>query len=1050
MKPSRTRGSLWTSLVLGLIAVLVSVPAAGQPSPGYAAAYDPGCRQADDACHVWSDFRRVRPYPFQDVVIGATPTGDQVVIVSEPPPHLREIDIDALLVDLFGERLQRVDRRRWGIGVDGWLEDLVITLAPATDEARFEDQLAFLYHIVFDTTFGREPLVLDERTAPPAVISHGNVEVSAAELHAWISDPELGMYPLAAPAAAPRQWEQLMQSAVPEAYSSRDGALVALALPRTLLRAAREATPNPLQAHRALLRRFFVASDLVLGAVWNDKAVIFLGRGRQAALSELPPLRSETAILLAEQQDDELAQSYQRGAPFAGRLSSGDYSRMDWAPIYLSWSLVDTELGTLLNITDQVLKSWSQAGTVEYLYFDYPPRPETYVFGPLPLSRILRDRHGSTQTLFNWNTEGAASVVQLATHTVFSVGKTGSLAVTYGADSADSPDVETGHLHDYEERAHEYFAGHGDPNLIRVRQYTTLFQIFRAIAAEEENPDIDESGILAAPESYVTSAAEQEERELAAGLVGLLGEELLVPQTSQEPLAAATARLRTLGAGAWDSQLARIAADLGDDWQRARRELAALRGRAATVSRRYAEAVERLEREAGSDGLVTDPALPEAGRDALADFAELSIELHGIRREFVRSGYVSVNDREIPGAIRTPTVVLSWIREDTTAVGGHNLQARALRFEPTDAVEGLEIVATERGPVVQYNPELTDRVAAAAQRIARSVERGNVQQADLTLPQAAQVRSRRDVLMVDGRRPENRAVGTRLGAWQDVGSSDMVQHLRRLAMASDCCLYVAKGANGDWFLVRPDPNSATGTVATAATDAPSLRQALAAQATGGNRDVVFLDHLESEVEFLTAGLHGPPPSVGRLARLLGQSRRAAEGSTVIRYADGTRTTFRDFGSADGAGEGLVGRVTQLLYRRVSPGDVVATGRLLDDTETARLLEGAEWDTTTDGVPTAFVVTLGRGDPGRLRVNALLGVNDADVERGGRVLREAVEDVMDTLGMDTELSTLLMRLREQLGKLPPGLQRRLRIVVETGMSRIEFSHRHGPLWTASVA
>ena len=1054
MKPSRTCDSLRCTLLLGVIGILVSLPAAGQPPLGYAEAYDPACLQTDDTCHVWRAFRRVRPYPFQDVIIGTTPTGEQVVIISEPPPHLQAIDIDQTIADLFGERFRHAERRRWSIGLDGWLEDLVVTLAPPIDDEQFEDQLAFLYHIVFDTTFGGEPLFLDEPAAPSAVVAHGNLEVSAAELHTWITDPALRMYPLAASAAAPLQWKQLMQSVTPAAYSSRDGTLIALVMPRTLLRAAREVTPNPLQEYRALLRRFFVASDLILGAVWNDEAVVFLGRGRQAALSELPALRSETTILLAEQRGDQLAQSYERSAPFAGRLWSGDYARMDWAPIYLSPTLVDTELGTLLNITDQVLKSWSEAGTVEYLYFDYPLRPEAFVFGPTPLSRILRERHGSTETLFNWNTAGAASIVQFSTHSVFSVDKTGSLTVTYGSNTGESSDLEIGHLYDYEERAYAYFADHGDPNLIRVRQYTTLYQIFRAIAEEEENEEdnrgIDESSLLADLDALTTLWVEQAERELPAWLVQQLTLELFAPHTLPETLAAVMARVEARGPDDWSAKLARVATDLEDEWQEVQHSLEALRERVATVSRQYVDVAERLEGDRGPGAPDGDQALSGAGNEALADFAEVARELDGILLEFARSSYVAIGDRETPGSIRTPTVVLSWKREDAIGVGGHNLRARALRFEPTDAVDALEVVETERGRVVRYNPELTARVAASTQRIARSLEHGGVRQPDLSLPETASIRPRPDVLMVDGRRPENRAVDARLGGRRYAGSIELVEDLRRLAAANDCCLYVAKGANRDWFLVRPDRNSPAGSVVSVAGDAPSLRQVLAAQAADGTWDVVFLDHLESEVEFLTAGLHGPPPGIGGLARVLGRFRPATRGSTVIRYEEGTRATFRDLVSADGIGGALLRRVTELIYRRVLPRDAVATGRSLDETETARLLEGAEWDAASDGVPTAFVVTFGRGSPARLRVNTLLGVDDGDAERASRVLRDTVEDVMDTLGMDSELSTVLMRLRAELEKLPPELQRSLRIVVETGTSRIEFSRRRGPLWMASLA
>ena len=113
-----------------------------------------------------------------------------------------------------------------------------------------------------------------------------------------------------------------------------------------------------------------MASDVVVGASWSGTdALLIVGRQRQVPLDVLPPLRFETFALLADVDARELAQSYERTTPFAGKLRAGDYANADWAPIYLSDPLIDSEFGALLNITDQMLKSWSSAGDIDY------PRP---------------------------------------------------------------------------------------------------------------------------------------------------------------------------------------------------------------------------------------------------------------------------------------------------------------------------------------------------------------------------------------------------------------------------------------------------------------------------------------------------------------------------------------------------------------------------------------------------------------------------------------------------------------------------------------------------
>ena len=191
----------------------------------------------------------------------------------------------------------------------------------------------------------------------------------------------------------------------------------------------------------------------------QDLAII--GRERVAPVSTLPPLRTETILQLAAANNDELAQSYERKFMFAGRF---DHTN-DWAPIYLSDELVDTEYGSLLNITDQMLKSWSNYGEIKYTNFDYP-EPSTYPFkGPI-MTELKVD-----ELTFNWNTKGAGyssprSLRSLRTQ------PSGSLASgLLGAI----------------ERRHAKSGGYclqvlqqlSDPNLVRVVQYAGMYQIFR-------------------------------------------------------------------------------------------------------------------------------------------------------------------------------------------------------------------------------------------------------------------------------------------------------------------------------------------------------------------------------------------------------------------------------------------------------------------------------------------------------------------------------------------------------------------------------------------
>lgn len=191
-------------------------------------------------------------------------------------------------------------------------------------------------------------------------------------------------------------------------------------------------------------------------------------------VSLLPPLRTETILLLASVKENELAQSYERNHFFAGPTM---YSH-DWAPIYLSDTLIDTEYGSLLNITDQILKSWSQHGEIEYARFAYP-KPSRFPFVDKGLMEFVK----ADEVTFNWNTKGAGYAMKSRGYDFFAWNRTGALPVDYLGDSNSE-------LRTAEETGYQYFAGIKDPNLARVVQYAELYQIFQhyGISAAPHEP----------------------------------------------------------------------------------------------------------------------------------------------------------------------------------------------------------------------------------------------------------------------------------------------------------------------------------------------------------------------------------------------------------------------------------------------------------------------------------------------------------------------------------------------------------------------------------
>ncbi|MBP5644902.1 MAG: hypothetical protein J6W95_03115, partial [Bacteroidales bacterium] len=212
------------------------------------------------------------------------------------------------------------------------------------------------------------------------------------------------------------------------------------------------------------IRQFTLDADLILGALADSNTLVIISRERQSPLHELPPLQIESILLLASTTEKELSQSLDINDLMAGKMVSGK----DWCPTYLSQELENTEFGDLMTITDVLLKDWSEHGTIHEGYYRYP-EPGYYPFDK-PLFRKL----GLNELVYNWNTSGAMYAIDRDNYTIYTLGRTGSLPVSYFNSQERSQSIG----YRYEDQAYHYFSTLGNTDLARVVQYTALYQLF--------------------------------------------------------------------------------------------------------------------------------------------------------------------------------------------------------------------------------------------------------------------------------------------------------------------------------------------------------------------------------------------------------------------------------------------------------------------------------------------------------------------------------------------------------------------------------------------
>jgi hypothetical protein len=456
----------------------------------------------------WQRFRQAYPYHMQTLALSSVRAdGSRTLVVSEPPPHMTLNDFEASAPDVLGQ----ITTARHRIGVNGWVTDIVADL-PAMSSQQLSYLVDALHRKLFKTAYKAYAISIPDSTVG---VAHANLDLHVTSGDLWkslIGDaPDLPaeswtavrvvlliglvlgtswlgkrllrgrrifrlvcLLPLSlaigyvvvpnggyvapvyrlqrVPGGDPVSLRSILDQGTSGVFLSTNPGFVVWSFPRS----------SDLQKFRVHARMFSLDSDLLIGAVASDKQVAIIGRERVVPVEMLPPLRTETILQLASADTDELAQSYERKFMFAGRFDDTN----DWAPIYLSDELIDTEYGSLLNITDQMLKSWSNHGEIKYTNFNYPD-PSGYPFdGPIITELKV------TELTFNWNTKGAGYVSKRDPYEVFALNRLGALPVDYLAKSNSD-------LQRAEDKAYTYFNRLNDPNLVRVVQYAGMYQIFR-------------------------------------------------------------------------------------------------------------------------------------------------------------------------------------------------------------------------------------------------------------------------------------------------------------------------------------------------------------------------------------------------------------------------------------------------------------------------------------------------------------------------------------------------------------------------------------------
>jgi hypothetical protein len=604
----------------------------------------------DLATNTWKEFRKLRPHPIQTLAVSDRASdGSRVLIISEPPPHVTEAQLRQHSKTLAGLHVHTHK-----IGYDGWVKDAVVTLR--TSDAETAELVSSLSRLLYHTTYKAHAVRLPVQpiNLAPDALDH---QATATDLTRWLTEKDDKFLP--SNGGTPRTLAELTAEKRTGVFTTATPGLVVWWVPCTTR--FRDCAPQ--------MREFAIDSDLLLGALSNENGLLLIGRQRVLPADVLPPLRTETVALLTGVPGGHLAQSFERLSPPAGVLDD----KSDWAPIYLSPELVDTEYGLLLIIADMIIKAWSNAGDTTYEGF-LSAQPAVWPFkGPLPTTLKLEN------LTYNWNTAGAGYTVPVSGYSAFALNRTGALPVSYIPESAKP----VGGMAKAEDTAYEYFAKLGDVQVMQVARYAALYQLAQAFWREKE-PRPAESmwpahlytrrmeALLRSARDASDALLEQATAKMAANVQGRIGvhETGLLMKSNKGKLQFLQRILKNYS----DLEIARLCRGLADGGYRNPFQI--------------------------STNLLNTIA-------SLENFPEK---------------YAQEVDAHATGWQHTPAVVVSTnVKELAKLTGGHNIDASVPRFEASDQVASKQVRVDMRNGkvIIRYNPEDASSIERASRLIGR-------------------------------------------------------------------------------------------------------------------------------------------------------------------------------------------------------------------------------------------------------------------------------------------------------------------------------------------
>jgi hypothetical protein len=543
------------------------------------------------------------------------------------------------------------------------------------------------------------------------------------------------------------------------------------------------------------------------------------------------------------------------------------------------------------------------------------------------------------------------------------------------------------------------------------------------LRSHQPDMSLDRLAIRLADPRRADPIAEAQEQQLAAGAKALAADQTqweADAQTFNVSMAALKAQIETYQLGHTDAQVgANFKARITDfDRQRADldRRKAALERRVAQFNKFAAD-----QKEVG--------VFSETLQRIVMTSQNLSL---------VRDRFESANAREVAGWIRTPSYVISQDIQEIGSVGGHDIDARALRLVPDRSIADMQIVGTPDGRQLHYNPNKIEMADHAAE-VSRAVEHGDADvQALMQIVSTNEAPRARNVALDMESPDQGQRWAARIGTQRFATDEEFVTALRTIKTQTPCCRVLAKDANDAFYLAETNTKPPPTALVTSFGDTASLGTYMARHA--GEGDLIALDQPREHVEAIVAGLDVDPASPSRFdvlkaaaRRFFGRSR-SGTGDHVMLVDLRGRPGGIDPPGIDGAPPGeRVGQIVRLAGKRTEGARVEP----VTPQDAAKIVGGIDWTSAADGAPRVVRVRFGDGSS----LDTVAGFRSGDAGANQRSLDQAVASSVELASAKpgSRMIALAATIKNELKQLSKDqLGRVLFVVREEGGANKQFT------------